>query len=280
MVATMVALSSSTALCEANTGRFVDQVVVNANGAAMGTVRRLTGEATGLEFRRKNLTAEVCYGDWSLAPPWSANDFKRLDESDDTLFYPEEAPKLVYHIDEGAVAALTNYYKMQIPPKAAVLDICSSWVSHYPIDLQINAVGVGINQRELSNNVQLESYRVIDLNKTPKLPFPDGSFDIVTCVVSVDYLTRPVEVLREAKRVLKPSGKIIISQSNRLFFTKAVKMWLSMSDLDRLELISQYLYYAGFSRSKIEAFDITPVRSSPVAVPSKDPMYVVQATAV
>lgn len=280
MVATMVALTSSTALCEAATARFVDQVVVDANGAAMGTVRRLTGEATGLEFRRKNLTAEVCYGDWTPAPPWSASDFKRLDESDDTLFYPEAAPKLVYHIDEGAVAALTNYYKMQIPAKAAVLDICSSWVSHYPIDLPIKAVGVGINQRELSNNVQLESYRVVDLNKTPKLPFPDRSFDVVTCVVSVDYLTHPVEVLREAKRVLRPSGKIIISQSNRLFFTKAVKMWLSMSDLDRLELISQYLYYAGFSRSKIEAFDITPVRSSPVAAPSKDPMFIVQATTV
>ncbi len=32
----------------------------------------------------------------------------------------------------------------------------------------------------------------------PKLPFPDESFDVVTCVVSVDYLTRPLEVFKEA----------------------------------------------------------------------------------
>jgi len=37
-----------------------------------------------------------------------------------------------------------------------------------------------------------------DLNVDPKLPFPDESFDVVTCVVSVDYLTRPLEVFKEA----------------------------------------------------------------------------------
>ena len=40
----------------------------------------------------------------------------------------------MYHIDEGAVRALTNYYKSEIKPGSAILDICSSWVSHYPSD--------------------------------------------------------------------------------------------------------------------------------------------------
>jgi hypothetical protein len=34
----------------------------------------------------------------------------------------------VYHIDGGAVAALTHYYAETIPPKSDILDICSSWV--------------------------------------------------------------------------------------------------------------------------------------------------------
>ena len=41
-------------------------------------------------------------------------------------------PRFVYHIDEGSVSALTNYYKQSIQPSSAILDICSSWVSHYP----------------------------------------------------------------------------------------------------------------------------------------------------
>ena len=41
-----------------------------------------------------------------------------------------------------------------------------------------------------------------DLNAKPKLPFADGSFDVVTCVVSFDYLNKPKEVLAEVARVL------------------------------------------------------------------------------
>jgi hypothetical protein len=46
----------------------------------------------------------------------------------DSWFY--SVPKLVYHIDEPAVAALTQYYRNNIPPKSDILDICSSWVSY------------------------------------------------------------------------------------------------------------------------------------------------------
>ena len=43
----------------------------------------------------------------------------------------------------------------------------------------------------------------------------DGSFDVVTCVVSVDYLVHPREVFKEVGRVLRPGGKFVLSQSNR-----------------------------------------------------------------
>ena len=49
---------------------------------------------------------------------------KRLDESDDGNFYDE--PRLVYHIDAGAVAALTHYYQTTVdpsPPGFSVLDV-------------------------------------------------------------------------------------------------------------------------------------------------------------
>lgn len=40
----------------------------------------------------------------------------------------------VFHIDDFAVSALTEYYSKNLPSGADVLDICSSWVSHYPKD--------------------------------------------------------------------------------------------------------------------------------------------------
>ena len=46
--------------------------------------------------------------------PYSAADFKRMDESDDEIFY--EQPRLVTHIDDKAIAALTAYYAKEIAP--------------------------------------------------------------------------------------------------------------------------------------------------------------------
>lgn len=123
--------------------------------------------------------------------------------------------------------ALTNYYKTTIADGSSILDICSSWVSHYPDDFpkrmsRISATGM--NARELAANSQLSDFKPRNLNVEPKLPFDDGSFDVVTCVVSVDYLTKPLEVFKEVRRVLKPGGRFILSQSNRCFPTKAIRV--------------------------------------------------------
>ena len=158
---------------------------------------------------------------------------------------------------------------------ADVLDICSSWVSHYPQNLRLGRVaGTGMNERELRANTQLTEFTQRDLNKVPQLPYKDRSFDVVTCVVSIDYLTKPVQILKEVRRVLRPGGKVILSQSNRMFMTKAVRMWVSMGDEDHLELIGQYLKYAG-GYGAPAAFDISAKGRG-----ARDPMYIVTATAV
>ena len=51
-----------------------------------------------------------------------------------------------------------------------------------------------MNKSELEENPVLTSFNVQDLNKNPKLPYDDGSFDFITNAVSVDYLAKPLEV--------------------------------------------------------------------------------------
>lgn len=170
---------------------------------------------------------------WPEKWPFYPKDFKRQDESDDVMFY--EQPRLVFHIDDYAVQALTKYYGSAMTPGADVLDICSSWVSHFPNDVKLGKrVGLGMNRKELIANKQLDDFVVQNLNENPIMPFPKDSFDIVTCVVSVDYLTRPLEVFSEIQRVLKPGGTAIISQSNRCFPTKAINIWLNTNDLEHV----------------------------------------------
>lgn len=153
---------------------------------------------------------------WPPEWPYTEMDFKRMDESDDSIFY--DSPRLCYHIDDAAVSALTSYYAKNFKDGDDVLDICSSWVSHYPKEWKGgNVVGLGMNEYELSQNPQLSSYVVKDLNEDAVLPFDDATFDKVTCVVSVDYLNKPLEVFKEIGRVLRPGGECLISMSNRWY---------------------------------------------------------------
>ncbi len=170
--------------------------------------------------------------------------FRRQDESPDEEFY--RTPRLVTHIDDRAIAAVTQLYREYFPEGGAVLDLMSSWVSHLPPEIEYGpVVGLGMNETELRRNPRLDEYVVQDLNRNPSLPFDDAEFDGAGICVSVDYLTRPVEALRDLGRVLKPGAPVVISFSNRCFPTKAVAIWHSLDDRGHLNLVEQYLREAG-----------------------------------
>ena len=85
----------------------------------------------------------------------------------------------------------------------------SSWISHLPPEVEYRRViGLGMNEVELRRNERLDSYVVQNLNTDPRLPFGSGEFDGAGICVSIDYLTRPVEVLREVGRVLKVGAPV------------------------------------------------------------------------
>ena len=214
--------------------------------------------------------------------PYGADAFARYDETPDTGFYDE--PRFVTHIDDKAIEALTEYYAENSPPvdtKPALLDLCSSWISHYPPQYNAaeagNVVGLGMNEAELARNSALTSYVVKDLNADPKLPFDDASFDVITNTVSVDYLTKPLEVFQEMHRVLKPNGLAIMSFSNRCFPTKAIALWTQTGDPDHVWIVGSYFHYAGGFEAP-QAREITKRAGGGVFGGGKgDPMYVVYA---
>ena len=168
-----------------------------------------------------------------LFPDWF---FDRADPGLDTAFYGP--PRLVTHIDEGAIAAVGDLYA-ELSVEGEVLDLMSSWVSHFRAPPR-RLVGLGMNATELAANPVLAEHVVHDLNVDPALPFPDASFDDVTCCVSVDYLVRPVEVFNEVARVLRPGGRFVVTFSNRCFPTKAIRGWLATDDRGHLQIVAAY----------------------------------------
>ncbi len=162
--------------------------------------------------------------------------FARVDETADEVFYRPE--RMVTHIDDAAISGVGALYA-QLGLTGRVLDLMSSWVSHF-VEPPDDLVVLGMNARELAANPHAAAVVIADLNADPALPFEDRSFDAVTCCVSVDYLTRPIEVFREVHRVLEPGGVFVCTFSNRCFPTKAVRGWLTTDDVGRGEIVAEY----------------------------------------
>jgi ubiquinone/menaquinone biosynthesis C-methylase UbiE len=151
-----------------------------------------------------------------------------------------------------------------------ILDLCGSWISHLPNPLppDIKVLGIGLNEEELERNPAYTEWKVYDLNRSEISEWswiPSDSIDLVICTVSIDYLVYPIAVLNECRRVLKQGsslhpllididGTLHLAISNRCFPTKAISRWLRLSEQGRLEMVSNFVHFAGFQ--DIEIVDI------------------------
>lgn len=203
------------------------------------------------------------------ANPLRPEHFERIDTSDDSAFY--SIPRFVTHIDDAAIAAIRDFYAAMLPPRGHVLDLMSSWVSHLPEDGRYSGVtGLGLNANELAANPLLTRTLVHDLNREPRLPFEDAEFASAVCTVSVQYLTRPVEVFAEIGRVLEPGAPFVVTYSNRCFPTKAVAIWRALDDRGHADLIGLYFRLSGLFEPA-RAYDLSPNPGR------TDPVYAVVA---
>jgi SAM-dependent methyltransferase len=167
--------------------------------------------------------------------------FDRVDPTSDGDFYA--LPRLVTHIDDGAIAAVGDLYEA-LGLHGDVLDLMGSWVSHFTRPPRRLTV-LGMNAAELDANPMADERVLHDLNVDPSLPFESDTFDAVVCCVSVDYLVHPVEVFRDVARVVRPGGPLVCTFSNRCFPTKAIRGWLLTSDQQHCELVAEYFRRAG-----------------------------------
>src|ERR1700682_6850524 len=99
--------------------------------------------------------------------------FRRVDDSDDELFY--STPRLVVHIDDGAIAKVGEIYARLLPQGGAILDLMSSWRSHLPAHLRpARVVGLGMNRAEMEDNPALTALVIHNLKRATRLPFAHG----------------------------------------------------------------------------------------------------------
>jgi SAM-dependent methyltransferase len=193
--------------------------------------------------------------------------FARMDEGDDGGFYDQ--PRLVTHIDEGAIGAVGRFYRRLGLGGGRVLDLMSSWVSHFE-ERPGFLVAAGRNGPELAANPQAAGGVVVDLNRHQGLPFAEAVFDAATCCVSVDYLTNPLEVFDEVARVLRPGATFCVTFSNRCFPTKVIQGWAQTDDRTHVAIVADYFRATGPWEDLRYGADGPPERPG-------DPLYAVWA---
>ena len=174
----------------------------------------------------------------------------KIDNSDDKTFYYQ--PRFVHHLSVSFRDRLTNLYSNYLCNHHIILDLMSSWVSHLPSNNKFKKViGHGMNESELKSNNRLDSYWIQDLNKNQRMPIEDSTVDIGLIVAGWQYLQYPEKVSSELSRIIKRDSLLIISFTNRAFWTKSPHIWTNSSELERIEYVKSVLSDNGWSLVKI-----------------------------
>jgi SAM-dependent methyltransferase len=89
------------------------------------------------------------------------------------------------------------------PPVRDVLDV---WCGSRPYDdlFPVGARCVGLD-------VETNPYGVADVVSNELLPFPDRSFDLLTCIEAFQWIPEPRRTVDEFRRVLRPGGTAIVT---------------------------------------------------------------------
>jgi 2-polyprenyl-3-methyl-5-hydroxy-6-metoxy-1,4-benzoquinol methylase len=92
------------------------------------------------------------------------------------------------------------------------------------------ALDVGCRDGYWSEKLKLKGYQVVAMDVEPRcpkalcidanqmLPFPDSEFDLIWCSEVIEHLKDPAFTFAEFKRVLKPSGSLVMTTPNQKFW--------------------------------------------------------------
>ncbi len=176
----------------------------------------------------------------------SSIDRQKIDNLEDEIFY--QKPRFVNHLSQPFRDRLTSVYTEYLSNHYVILDLMSSWVSHLPLNIQYKKViGHGLNSSELEANKRLNYFWIQNLNKSQELPIEDSSIDACLIVAGWQYLQFPEKISKELSRICKLDSILIISFTNRAFWSKSPNIWTYSSEAERIEYVKNVISENGWS---------------------------------
>jgi len=120
------------------------------------------------------------------------------------------------HILENIEDVAVAVKEIPLPEKAAVLDVATGGghTGFYLASLGHKVILADLAQSMLDRAQQAARERglTVQVRQHPaeELPYPDASFDLVTCRVAAHHFSSPDAFVRESARVLRPHGHFLL----------------------------------------------------------------------
>ena len=127
-------------------------------------------------------------------------------------------------------------------PNCRLLDVGCGWEARLLQDLSpYIAKGVGVDFK--APDVKTEKIETFTSHIDGSLPFADESFDLITMLAVLEHLDRPLDILKECARVLRPNGGIVIMVPSR--YAKPVLEFLAfkVGIVSRDEILDHKNYF-------------------------------------
>lgn len=126
-----------------------------------------------------------------------------------------------------------QYIAKLLPDNASVLDFgCGNMYTAVEMlkikpGLQITGLDV-VKDQNLDDNALKDKRLSFTLLTTKELPFADNTFDAVVALATMHHTVDPEYYLSELKRVIKPTGAVILIEEMYIHFLD--KIWISSQD--------------------------------------------------
>lgn len=123
----------------------------------------------------------------------------------------------------------------------------------------VQACGIDLSEKMVSTAADiLGSNGQLVVGDAGEIPWPDNSFDLLLCNASFHHYPKPLKSLAEAKRVLKPRGRLIIAdpwwpKNKRMIINKYLKSPLNLGG--DIRIYSEQEMYQLLSESGFQSIE-------------------------
>jgi 2-polyprenyl-3-methyl-5-hydroxy-6-metoxy-1,4-benzoquinol methylase len=157
-----------------------------------------------------------------------------------------------------------------IRPDSRVLDLgCSQGLLARPLlEKNVHVVGVDVGPGERLSR-ELGRYHQHDLERPLEIPF-ERDFDYVVCADVIEHIRNRTQLLRGARRYLKPAGRLIISTPNIALWFYRLSLFVGRFEYGPRGVLDEthvHLFTGATFRREVEKAGFEIVRQRVTALP-------------